>query len=182
MHWHATIYATMLKTQLLLVPPNTKYKDSFLAALLEYQQENLKDYNKLDYKWLKDNFSEYVTQKLAEANCESLPEGYVPHTLLWLVDGTEYIGRVDIRHALTDQLRAEGGHIGYDIRPSQRRKGYGKTALMLGLKKAKELGLQEVLVTCDIGNAPSNKIIQANGGTLIDSSTITNKNRYKIPV
>ena len=50
------------------------------------------------------------------------PDGYVPSTTLWWVDGTEYLGRIAVRHRLTARLRDVRGHIGYDIRPSARRR------------------------------------------------------------
>ena len=81
-------------------------------------------------------------------------------------------------------LEKEGGHIGYDIRPSERRKGYGTVLLALTLKKAQELGLHEVLVTCDSDNVDSVRIIEKNGGELIGRavSEHTGKevNRYRI--
>jgi len=82
------------------------------------------------------------------------------------VEGDEYIGRLDIRHHLTEHLRQIGGHIGYGIRPSKRRQGYGRLILKLGLEKAKEMGIEKVLVTCDVTNVGSRKIIEANGGVM----------------
>jgi len=60
------------------------------------------------------------------------------------------------------------GIIGYYIRPSQRRKGYGSLILALSLDKAKQLGLKKVLVTCNDDNVASIKIIERNGGKLAD--------------
>jgi predicted acetyltransferase len=57
-----------------------------------------------------------------------------------------------------------GGHIGYGIRPSERRKGYATKLLALSLDKTKELGIQNVLVVCDEGNVASEKTILNNGG------------------
>ena len=82
-----------------------------------------------------------------------------------LLNYSEFIGRVSIQHTLTDHLK-EGGHIGYYIRPSKRKLGYGKKILELSLVEARELGLRKVLVTCDNDNICSQKIIEANGGIL----------------
>jgi predicted acetyltransferase len=60
--------------------------------------------------------------------------------------------------------RHEGGHIGYDVRPSERGKGCGTRLLRLTLQKARELGLDDVLITADEGNAASWKVIERNGG------------------
>ena len=74
------------------------------------------------------------------------------------------IGTVNIRHRLTDKLFNIGGHIGYGIHPSERRKGYATKILLLSLEKAKDLGLEKVLVTCDRENTGSEKTIRKNGG------------------
>lgn len=149
-----------------LILPTPKYQASFLAAVKEYQAEGLRYYTQLSSEELEDNFTSYIRQLEAESAGKNLPEGYVAHTTFWLVEGNEYIGRVDIRHDLNDFLRREGGHLGYDIRPSKRGQGYGKLILKLGLEKAKEMGLPNILITCDIDNIPSKKVIEANGGQL----------------
>jgi predicted acetyltransferase len=65
---------------------------------------------------------------------------------------------------LNEDLLNIGGNITYEIRPSERRKGYGKKMLELALIEAKERGLDKVLITCDEDNIASKKIIEANGG------------------
>lgn len=152
-----------------LILPSEEYKESFIEAVKEYRAEGDMHRYDLDINFLENNFAKYVSQILAQANGESLPEGYVPQTTFWLVDNGEFIGRVSIRHTLTEELLKVGGHIGYDIRPSKRQKGYGKKILELALPKAKELGINRALVTCDETNIGSKKIIEANGGVLEDS-------------
>jgi predicted acetyltransferase len=61
-----------------------------------------------------------------------------------------------------------GGHIGYEIRPTQRKRGYGKLILRLALQEARALGIDRALLTCDCTNAASRRIIEANGGMLED--------------
>ena len=105
-----------------LVLPSIQYKESFLAAVKEYQAEELddrRDYYELDIKKLQENFSVYIESVLLQAKGQNLPEGYVPQTTYWLIDNGEFIGRSSIRHTLTEHLLKEGGHIGYDIRPSK---------------------------------------------------------------
>lgn len=153
-----------------LVPPSTQYQASYLSALDEYLAEKpvAAHYTTLDPDRIRKNFQEYVAGLLDEANGVGLPPGHVPHTEFWLVEGDEFLGRLDIRHELNDYLHHAGGHIGYDLRPSARGKGYGKLILKLGLEKAKELGIENALVTCDLNNLPSKKVIEANGGVLED--------------
>jgi len=156
-----------------LVLPDSKYKNSFLQALDEYLKEtnlpNTQDLFLLDKEELEKNFFSYVNKLADESQGKNLPPGYVSHTHYWLIDANEFIGRVDIRHSLTENLMRIGGHIGYDIRPSKRNQGYGKKILKLAVPKAKALGLTKVLITCDETNIASKKIIEANGGVFENS-------------
>lgn len=152
-----------------LIKPSVQYKDSYIKAVEEYQavdSDDRKDIYQLKTDDLKKDFAGYVERLLSESEGKNLPEGYVPQTTYWFIDNGEFIGRVAIRHSLTDHLLKEGGHIGYDIRPSKRNKGYGKKILELALPKTKELGINKVLVTCNETNIASKKIIEANGGVL----------------
>ena len=77
------------------------------------------------------------------------------------------IGMINIRHYLTPKMLVHGGHIGYGIRPTERRKGYNKINLYLGLLKAlEEFNLDKVMLDCDVKNLGSDKTIQALGGVL----------------
>ena len=156
-----------------LVLPSVKYKPSFLKALDEYLKEesrpSTQDLFLLNKEILEKDFSTYVNKLLDESHGKNLPVGYVSHTVCWLIDANEFIGRVDIRHSLNEHLMRIGGHIGYDIRPSKRNQGYGKGILKLALPKAKAMGLIKVLVTCDETNIASKKIIEANGGVFENS-------------
>jgi predicted acetyltransferase len=155
-----------------LVSPTARYKESFLLAMEEYQKIKATDrlfVYTLNLKDLKKNFRSHLHQLSDEAIGKNLPKGYVPQTTFWLIDNDTFIGTAIIRHRLTDKLLREGGHIGYDIRPSKRKKGYGKKLLRLLLPKARELGITRALITCDATNLGSKKIIEANGGEFENS-------------
>jgi predicted acetyltransferase len=130
------------------------------------ETDSTRRYRALSISELERNFVEFVARERSHAEGKNLPDGYVPSTEFWLIDGSEYIGHVSIRHQLTEHLREIGGHIGYDVRPSKRRQGYGKKILELALQKAKEMGIEKVRITCDVDNVPSRKIIERNGGVL----------------
>ncbi len=96
------------------------------------------------------------------------PEGKVAAHTYFLMDGVTdgILGAVNIRHTLNDYLLRYGGHIGYGIRPSCRRRGYAIRMLALALDAARRFGLKRVLVTCDKNNVGSARTIQKNGGVL----------------
>lgn len=96
------------------------------------------------------------------------PDGYVPDTELWWVEGDEFLGRIGIRHRLTPMLLEMGGHIGYDVRPSARRRGHATEMLRQALTVAHELGIDPALITCDVDNVGSRTVIERNGGVLED--------------
>jgi len=145
-----------------LTSPSVSLKESYLEATRESKEEGL--YPELDLKERAENFPTYIEELKTHATAP--PEGLVPMTFFWLVNNNEYIGRVSVRHELNENLLRAGGHIGYDIRPSKRRLGYGKRALQLALPEAKKLGIHKVLVTCDSTNIASRKIIESQGGVL----------------
>ncbi len=162
-----------------LASPSIQYKDSFLIALAEFHQEKrYKTYYPKDI----ENFKTFVDRLNGFSKGKDLPEGYVPYTVLWLVDGVEFIGTLTIRHTLNEKLEHVGGHIGYDIRPAKRGRGYGKEILRLGLKRAKGIGINNVLITCDLENIPSKKIIEANGGILQEEYSLEGKKKLKFTI
>ncbi len=146
----------------ILSQPAEYYKDSFLIALREFLAEGR--YDELEYHEIESNFRHSVQRWLDR---KTRPRaGLVPESILWLIDDDEFIGRLSIRHHLNERLLQFGGHIGYEIRPTKRLMGYGKTILRLGLVEAKTLSISRALVTCDDTNIGSAKIIEANGGVL----------------
>jgi predicted acetyltransferase len=125
-------------------------------------------------------FAEYTAALRADALEETpRPNGYVPCTNLWWVDGSEYLGRLAIRHRPTPGLLEEGGHIGYDVRPAARRRGHATAMLAAALPIARQLGIDRVLVTCDVDNVGSRRTIENNGGIFADQHKA--KLRYWIP-
>jgi predicted acetyltransferase len=88
----------------------------------------------------------------------------VPSTVYWYVSGEHYLGTLVVRHELTPDLAEAGGHVGYHIVAPWRRAGHATRMLAAGLAECRRLGLERVLVTCDVENVASRKVILANGG------------------
>jgi len=95
-------------------------------------------------------------------------DGKVPNSTFFCldIDRNIFVGAVNIRHYLTEELLVNAGHIGDGIRPSERRKGYATAMIGLALKEAKKLGIDRVLMCCDKENIGSAKSIMNNGGIL----------------
>ena len=60
------------------------------------------------------------------------------------------------------------GHIGYSVVPWKQRLGYATAALALLLPDARSRGLPYVEITTDPNNTPSQRVIDANGGVLLE--------------
>ncbi len=99
---------------------------------------------------------------------EESKNGWVPDTTLFCLDKDRniFVGAVNIRHYLNDELIKTGGHIGDGVRPSERRKGYATAIIALALGECKKLGINNVLICCDKDNIASAKSIISNGGIL----------------
>jgi predicted acetyltransferase len=147
-----------------LIAPSIEYRDSYLEALEEFHAEDRQRHIARDE--VAADFGRFIQHLSDQADHTKVETGLVPYSEFWLVDGEEYLGMLLIRHELDARLLQKGGHVGYAIRPSRRRRGYGKLILKYGLEEAKTLGLERVLLTCDEENCSSRRIIEANGGVL----------------
>lgn len=147
-----------------LIKPNGKYLGSFLDAL-EEDEKFSPNTEKVLGKYTPDFFERL--EKIEKGI--DLPEGYVSCTTLWLVDDKDFIGKISLRHYLTDALLNYGGNIGYEIRYSKRRMGYGTKMLKMGLEYCEDiLKMNKVMISCDYDNIGSEKVILKNGGVLAE--------------
>ena len=94
----------------------------------------------------------------------AVPKGKVPATELLCVRGGRILGMLQIRHRLNAYLEQFAGHIGYSVRPSERRKGVATRMLALALPLCRQLGLRRVMIACQPWNEGSRRTILANGG------------------
>ena len=171
--------------------PHPQYQESFLSAMGEIlnagESERLTGLTVVGEETytideLRDaaTFAAF-TQRLQDLVLSETPraENIVPMTTLWWVDGDQYLGRLSIRHELSHWLREFGGHIGYVVRPSARRRGHASTMLAASLPIVRGLGIDPALVTCDADNAGSRRVIESGGGVFEDQRE--DKLRFWVP-
>ena len=156
-----------------LVKPTLSMEKEYMDYITEWEatgEKIIPSASKQDdknYKDLISTWEEYESENM-------YAKGKVPSSMYFLVDDNKIYGAIDIRHELNDYLLKYGGHIGYGIRPSERRKSYASKMLSLALPIAKELGINKALITCDKNNIGSAKTIINNGGIL--ENEVTNEN------
>jgi predicted acetyltransferase len=115
-----------------------------------------------------EDFREFLTKNYEYSKGMNLRPNFVPQTIYFLFVDGQPVGYGKLRHYLNEALKEHGGHIGYTIRPSERGKGYGNVILAEIVKKAQEMNIREVLLTCNEGNFRSRKVIEHNKGLLIE--------------
>jgi predicted acetyltransferase len=169
-----------------LIDPTPRLRESFLEAVAEFRAD--RDFptpwfvTDVDSPALTNPaaFAAYVARLLAERTADGVRRpGFVPMTTLWWADGETMLGRLAIRHRLTPALERAGGHIGYDVRPSARRRGHAIAMLAAALPVARSFGIEEALLTCDEWNIASRRVIERNGGRFVDMAG--HKRRYWVP-
>jgi predicted acetyltransferase len=168
-----------------LSTPDVRLHRSWAEAVAEFQAvgeehmhgSGLWDFDHLDVT--EAGCRTVVEHLLAQADpAVPQPEGRVHCTYYWITEGSEFVGYLALRHALTPWLLEEGGHIGYAVRPSRRGEGQATRALALAVPAAAEHGLDRVLLTCDEDNVASRRTIEGAGGVYEDSRN--GKRRYWI--
>ena len=157
---------------------------------IEYLSEHVKCNSEINghgglKKMLSD--SSYTYEKWLE-NLVLIQDKEYAESINWVPSSTFFtirksdnkiVGMVNIRHYLNDHLKKISGHIGYGIRPTERRKGYAKIQLYMALLEAQKLGLDKVMIDCIVSNVASEKTIQALGG-VFDEQVYDEVNDYTL--
>ncbi len=154
-----------------LEEPSQERKNDILDYLNEFVQYN-SDVNgagALDKILSGQSFEEALNRCLNMKNEEYAKKHDRCQSKTFLLirkNDNKLIGMINVRWNLTEEMKRFGGNIGYGIRPTERRKGYNKINLYLGLLEAKKLGLDKVMLDCETSNIASSKTMTSLGGVL----------------
>lgn len=151
-----------------LVKPCDKYIDK----IIEYKEAHLKEGETTlpgsSELYNTDDIKGWIQKVNGWSRGENIPEGRVRSTVYLVLnkENDEIVGITDIRYELNEYLLKYGGHIGYSVRPDQRRKGYAKEMLKMVLGICRDLKMNKVLITCSKDNEGSRRTILSQGGIL----------------
>lgn len=171
--------------EIYLIKPNANYIDQ----IAEYRKEFLNANSSMDgcgSLSTMENPNDWLNQVELLSKKETVPDNFVQSTQFICVrkKDNRLVGMIQVRHYFNEFLEKFGGHIGYSVRPSERRKGYAKLMLRDCLEYCKEMNMEKVLVTCIDSNVGSRKTILANGGkyesTVFEPDEKVNVERYWI--
>lgn len=179
-----------------LIPPTARVHASFLDAVAQFRAAGQSEFAGASTlppvnghpgeTWSDEQladpagFERFVARLVSFADpATEVPRGYVHNTQLWWVDADDYLGRLSIRHELTEALLTWGGHIGYAVKPTARRQGHATAMLRAALPITRDLGIDPVLLTCDTDHVASRRVIERAGGAYEDSRQ--GKLRFWVP-
>lgn len=157
----------------------TRPTSEYVRQIAEYRQEFLDAGDSMDgtgpLMQIEDP-EEYINTCTEHEDGERVPSRLVPATQFLFIRKRDnrLVGMLQVRHRFNDYLEKYGGHIGYSVRPSERRRGYAKEMLKAALSFCRRAGIDRVLITCKADNIASERTILANGG--IYESTIHEPN------
>lgn len=143
---------------------------SFIEAMREgYSRDTLRPENAESIAAVEADPAALIHGLLNPPTTITLPDGSpgaaVPSTTLWYVEGDEFLGSINIRHHLNENLEQVGGHVGYVVRPSAQGKGHASAMLAQALDYIRaNLPLKEVLLTVNALNPASIRVIEKNRG------------------
>ena len=149
-----------------LVYPSIEHREMILAYMNEtfaYGEEYINGVGG------NQNFNEYEDWLKREKQNHlgiNLKDGFVPDTVYFYIEGDKIVGVINIRHCLNEFLLKRGGHIGYSVAPSQRKKGYATAMLKEAIGICKKWDIYPILITCNKENTASRKTIEKCGGKL----------------
>ena len=150
--------------------PNEDYKDKAIEFINEFYtyNSNINGSGALDRYLNESSYEKWIEKVISDIDIANIEGGRVPAFSYFYIRETDnkIIGMINIRLALNDFLRNEGGHIGYCIRPTERKQHYATNMLNEALAYCKIIGLNNIIVSCDKSNIASANVIKNCCGIL----------------
>ncbi len=155
--------------RLRLVNPDESYEEQAREYLEEHDRYNSYIHGAGGLDRYRNNYQAWLERTERLRTIEPTEE-IVPAETYFLVRERDnrIVGMVNIRLVLNERLQASGGHIGYGIRPTERRQGYNLVNLYLALLRCQEVGLEEVILDCNDDNVGSYRTMERLGGIMLD--------------
>jgi predicted acetyltransferase len=155
-----------------LVFPTLEYKEKAIEYINEFYEygSEINGVGALNWFLKESTYEAWLQKVIADIDVANVEAPKVPALTYFFVreEDDRILGMANLRLALNDFLRTEGGHIGYSIRPTERRKRYGTRMLQEALKVYDRLSICEILVSCSSDNPASAGVIKNCGGELVD--------------
>ena len=150
--------------------PNMDYKEKAIELMKEYTEygSHTDGCGSLNRYLKESTYEEWLKKVVSYMDIANVEKPKVPALTYFFVreEDDRIVGMINIRLALNDFLRNEAGHIGYSVRPTERRKHYGTQMLECGLEVCRRIGIENVIVSCDKDNLASAGVIKNCGGVL----------------
>jgi predicted acetyltransferase len=151
---------------LALVEVTDDLEEAYLDMVADFEAAG-EGYPFNDAALARRDFPAFVRDLRAEARGEGLPPGLVPQTTFVLVrDGVRALGEFRFRPTVPPPYETNNGHAGYNVRPTERRKGYATRGLALVVERARALGLEGLKLPVEGEKPGSVRAIEKNGGRL----------------
>ncbi|MHC4713247.1 MAG: GNAT family N-acetyltransferase [Planctomycetota bacterium] len=171
----------MANSELRLVSPSIEYAESYREFHARMREEN-RPYIPGDLDGEIEDLESWLKALRGHPDGAELAKGETLPEYFWLVNETgRVLGSCHIWHCITDWHLREAGHVGYSIDPPLRGRGLATRMLELLLEKARRLGMDRLLLTCDRDNLASARVIEKCGGVLENEVTLDDgrvKKRY----
>ena len=174
-----------------LIPPDVRIARSFRTAMADLQQEGRGapdddsavgyDLNQFGATWHTDaGFAQFVAELRSRGDDRTpAPTGWTHVSSFWWVEGDEFLGSIRVRHEEVPAVLEEAGLIGYDVAPRARRQGHATAMVQAVLPFVASLGFDRALITCEVDNVASRRVIERNGGVF--EGERNGKLRYWVP-
>ena len=172
-----------------LIKPNKKYFSQYKDMMDEWNMEGSRIAPwPLHLKYHTEELFEEMLNRVQEVEEGNNLGEFASSTTYWLYDdgNNKLIGASNLRHYLTEEGLKLWGHIGYGIRPTERKKGLATKLLKLTMQEAKKMNIDKVLLGAYVGNIGSWKVIEKCGGQfekiIIEDETGLSVKRYWINI